>query len=183
MFLLSVLASIFIRFGTMPETFLVPDAEGNLVAKEIFSLADWGVTIMTSFLTTATGLISLAFSVDKNAHLVDRRRALEDELAAVKAEYDALTDERNAIDRAADPSIRDLECRKAAEKNLAALRVGLKQHMRKLLALQQNEAAYTDSMAESAQALLPRNGAGAPDPRAETENLTIHTNYTFEEAV
>lgn len=179
MFLLSVAASMMIRIGTMPETFLVPDPDGNLVVKEAFSLGDWGVTLMTSFLTCSTGLISLAFSVDKNAHLVERRRRLEAELAEAEAESQALQDERNAIAHAADPGDRDRTCRKAAEANLAALATGLKQHVRKLLAVHQQEAPYSDSMGESAGMVLT---AGKAD-HAASENLTIYPNNKLEEAV
>lgn len=183
MFLLSVVSSVLIRIGTMPETFLVPDAEGNLVVKQVFSLGDWGVTLMTSFLTCSTGLISLAFSVDKNAHLVERRRAMEAALAGAEAESQALQDELNAIVHAADPAVRDRACRKAAEANLAALRVGLKQHVRKLLAMHQQEAPYTDSMGESAAAILPPSGEEPSEAEGGADNLTIYPNNELEEAV
>lgn len=183
MFLLSVVASVLIRIGTMPETFLVPDAEGNLVMKQAFSLGDWGVTLMTSFLTCSTGLISLAFSVDKNAHLVERRRALEAELAGTEAEFQTLMDELNAIVHAADPGDRDRTCRMAAEANLAALRVGLKQHVRKLLAMHQQDAHYTDSMGESAGTLLPPSGEKHSRAAGGADNLTIYPNNKFEEVI
>lgn len=181
-FLLSVFASVAIRIGSMPETFGTFDASGVFVPKEHYSLADWGLTIPSAFLTTVTGVISFVASMDKNAHLVDRRREMEAELTVLDAEYEALVAEKNAIDHAADPAIRDLECRKAAEQNLKALPVGLKQHMRKLLATHQGEASYTDAMSESAAALLPQpseeKGGSTTD-----DNLSIHMNNELKEAV
>lgn len=181
-FLLSVFASVAIRIGSMPETFGTFDASGVFVPKEHYSLADWGLTIPSAFLTTVTGVISFVASMDKNAHLVNRRREMEAELTVLDAEYETLVAEKNAIDHAADPAIRDLECRKAAEQNLKALPVGLKLHMRKLLALHQGEASYTDAMAESAAALLPQpseeKGGSITD-----DNLSIHMNNELKEAV
>lgn len=182
MFLLSVVSGLMIRFGSMSVTYGTINAAGQFVGKDSYSLAEWGISLVTAFLTTTTGLISMAFSIDKNAHLVDRRRAMEAELSVIDAEYQALMAERDAIDHAADPMTRDLECRNAAEKNLNALRVGLKHHMRKLLAQHQGDASYSDTMAESAEALLSRPSVQAHTP-VPAENLSIHTSTAFEEAV
>lgn len=59
--------------------------------------------------------------------------------------------------------------------------MGLKQHMRKLLAIHQGEASYTDAMAESAGALLQQ--ASEKKAPGEAENRPIHTINTLEEAV
>lgn len=181
MFLISVVAGVMIRFGSMDVTYGTINAAGEFVGKDNYSLAEWGISLVTAFLTTTTGLISLVFSIDEKAHLVDRRRELEAELSALDAEYESLTAEKDAIDHAVDPAIRDLECRKAAEENLKALPVGLKQHMRKLLAIHQGEASYTDAMAESAGALLHQ--ASEKKAPGEAENRPIHTINTLEEAV
>lgn len=182
MFLLSVISGVMIRFGSMDVTYGTINAAGEFVGKDSYSLAEWGISLVTAFLTTTTGLISLVFSIDKNAHLVDRRREMEAELAALDAEYESLSAERDAIVHAADPAIRDLDCRKAAEKNLKALPVGLKQHMRKLLAAHQGEASYTDAMAESAAALLPQPSEEKRAPSTDN-NLSIHMNNDLKEAV
>ena len=182
MFLLSVVSGIMIRFGSMDVTYGTINAAGEFVGKDSYSLAEWGISLVTAFLTTTTGLISLVFSIDKNAHLVDRRRGIEAKLATMDAEYEALSAERDAIAHAADPTIRDLDCRKAAEMNLKALPVGLKQHMRKLLAIHQGEASYTDAMAESAAALLPQPSEEKRVPSTD-DNLSIHTNNDLKGAV
>lgn len=173
MFLLSIAAGVMIRFGSMDVTYGTINAAGEFVGKDSYSLAEWGVSLITAFLTTATGLISLAFSVDENAHLADRRRELETDLAALEAEYEALSAEREAIEQAVDPMERDLACRKAAEDSLRALRAGLKLHARTLLAQHQKDATYTDAMRESAEVLLssaPAAAVTAPDRVEGTES-------------
>lgn len=182
MFLLSVVSGVMIRFGSMDVTYGTINAAGEFVGKDSYSLAEWGISLVTAFLTTTTGLISLVFSIDKNAHLVDRRREMEVELAALDAEYGSLSAERDAIVHAADPAIRDLDCRKAAEINLKALPVGLKQHMRKLLALHQGEASYTDAMAESAATLLLKSSEEKAT-HGFNDNYFINLNDNFKEAV
>lgn len=182
MFLISVISGVMIRFGSMDVTYGTINAAGEFVGKDSYSLAEWGISLVTAFLTTTTGLISLAFSIDKNAHLVDRRREMETELADLDAEYESLSAERDAIDHAADPAIRDLECRRAAAENLKALPVGLEQHMRRLLAIHQGEASYTDAMAESAAALLPQPSEEKDAP-GSNDNHSINLNNNFKEAV
>ena len=184
LFLLSVITSVLIRVGSMDVTFGTINAAGEFVGKESYSLAEWGVTLVTAFLTTATGLISFALSFDENAYLVERRRELEAELARVSREYDQLAAERSALTLAADALELDRQRRKAAEASLEALRTGLKQHIRKLLALQQEDAAYTDAMAESAGNLL--RGERTPDasgrPSQESAR-SISLNPELEEVV
>jgi hypothetical protein len=182
MFLLSVAAgSVMVRFGSMDLAYGSINSAGEFVGKaEGYSLAEWGVTLVTSFATTATGLISMVFSLDQNAHLESRRRSLETQLTAESARYNSLQSERSALRLAADPSTRDHACRKAAENNLTALRTGLKQHIRKLLALHQQEASYTDSMADSAVTLS--------NAEATAEATSLHRYDTdlkpdFKEAV
>ena len=48
----------------------------------------------------------------------------------------------------------DRERRKVAEANLEALRIGLMMLVRKLLALHQQDASYSDTMSESAKKLF-----------------------------
>lgn len=90
MFLLSVIAGVMIRIGSMDITYGSINAAGEFVGKYSYSLAEWGVSLVTAFLTTATGLISLAFSVDENAHLAHNCRALEGTLAEADIEYNNL---------------------------------------------------------------------------------------------
>lgn len=182
MFLLSVVSGVMIRFGSMDLTYGTINSAGEFVGKDSYSLAEWGISLVTAFLTTTTGLISLVFSNDKNAHLVERRQKLEAELAVLNMEYEALVAEKKDLDRAPDPAVYDLECRKAAEQNLKALPVGLKQHMRRLLAIHQGEASYTDAMSESAAALLPQPSEEKDTPGSANSH-PINMNNNFKEAV
>jgi len=169
MFLLSVAAGVMVRVGSMDITYGTLNADGQFVGKETYSLAEYGITLATSFLTTATGLISLVFSVDKNAQAEKRCKTLEAELAAETARCNEWLAERTALDLAVDPMIRDLECRKAAEANLEALRIGLKLHIRKLLVLHQQDASYTDAISVSAEKLLEKAPEEIQPAAADTE--------------
>lgn len=180
-FALSVVASVMIRFGSMNITFGSINSAGEFVGKASYSAAEWGVALITAFLTTTTGLLSLGFSVDHNGYLESRRLRMEAEAAHLCAEREVLLGELSAIKKAPDPMIRDLKCRKAAEANIEALRIGLKIHVRKLLAQKQQNAAYTDAMAESAAKLLAETGAAAPDSTAITN--TINLDPQLKEAV
>jgi len=150
MFALSVIASIMIRFGSMDVTYGSIDATGRFVAKESYSLAEIGVSLVTAFLTTATGIISLVVSVDENAHLVKRCREMTKELVAKEKEQNEVQNELCALENADDPAVLDRGRRKAAEKDMQALFEGLALHMRKLLVLHQKDPAYTDAISESA---------------------------------
>lgn len=154
MFCLSVVASVMIRFGSMATTYGSLNAAGQFVGKDSYTLAEWGISLVTAFLTTATGLISYYASVDKNAHLVSRRRAYEKELAALEQSLEPIMLELSDLENAEDPRVLDRECREAAEENLRALEAGLKLHARYLLSLHQQNASYTDAASESGTQVL-----------------------------
>ncbi|MDO4324661.1 MAG: Yip1 family protein [bacterium] len=169
LFLVSVLGSIAIRVGSMPLTYGTFDAKGNFVGKQTFTVAEYALAIVSSLATAVTGVLSFFFSVDKDY-------CLEKECIRLKAEQEQdeklcvqLEAELASLEQAADPMICDRERRKAAEANLEALRKGLKIHMRKLLALHQQDAAYADAMTESAQKLLENTKTGGV---IETEKST-----------
>src|SRR5699024_3763022 len=93
MFFLSVVASIMVRWGSMDVTYGTINAAGEFVGKASYSLAEYGVTLVTAFLTTATGILSFAFSLDKNAFLVSIRERKKKELANCVAELAPLINE------------------------------------------------------------------------------------------
>ena len=154
LFILSVIASLMIRFGSMASTYGTINAEGQFVGKDSYTLAEWGVSLVTAFLTTATGLISFYYSIDKNAHLVGRRRAYEKELASSQKRLEAVLLEVSALENAIDPNIINRAYKKAAEKNKEALHINLQLHARYLLDLHQQDSSYTDAMSESGAKLL-----------------------------
>lgn len=164
MFLISVVAGVMVRFGSMDQTFGSINAAGVFIGKESYSMAEWGVSLVTAFLTTATGLISFAMSVDKNAHLVDRRRGYEATLNASEAELRAVCAELAALDSAVDPYELDKQYQAVADKAIEALQIGLKMHVRKLLAEKQADPSYTESVSQSCDALVPKKA-----PMATTE--------------
>lgn len=154
MFLLSVAASIMIRFGSMASTFGTINSSGQFIAKDSYSLAEYGVSLVTAFLTTATGLISFYYSVDKNAHLVNRRREMETKLAKSNARLDGILLELASLEYAEDPHMMDLEYRKAAATSLEALRVNLKLYKNRMLIRHQQDASYTDAVSEAGAQLI-----------------------------
>ena len=153
LFLLSVVAGVMVRFGSMDVTYGTINAAGQFVGKDTYTAAEWGVSLVTAFLTTCTGLISLGFSVDKNAHLVARRRKWEAEKAAMEAEYEPLVTEYSALEKAVDAALLDEAREQAACGNIEALRNGLKLHARKRIAELSGDPEVTETMARSAEEL------------------------------
>lgn len=164
MFLLSIVTSVMVRFGSMDATYGTINAAGKFVGKEAYSLAEYGVTLATAFLTTCTGILSFAFSFDKNAFLVSQREQKKKELEKCLAEHDALVNERELLENAPDPREWDERKRAAAEHQMEALRCALKLHCRKLLACRMNEPDFTERMAESGEALLGKASAAELSP-------------------
>ncbi len=176
MFLISAFACVFIKWGSMNVTYGTINAAGEFIGKETYSLAEYAATVATSAITSCTGLISLLFSVDENAHLVKQRRKLESSLRKDVLEYEPIVMELEALEHANDPGIYDKEKRTAAEANLEALKKGLKLYVRKLLALHQKDAAYTDSVSESARDLFKQE-------KTEDARATVPFSVKMKEAM
>lgn len=192
LFSVSVIGSIAIRVGSMPLTYGTFDAKGNFISKETFTVAEYALALISSLATAVTGALSFFFSVDKEYYL-------EKECIKLKAEQEQdeklctqLEAELASLEQAADPMICDRERRKAAEANLEALRKGLKMLIRKLLALHQQDAAYSDAMAESAQKLLEdrKTGSieedgslGADEAQEAKKTMTFREEREYKEAV
>lgn len=156
MFLLSIAASVMIRWGSMPETYGTINAAGEFVGKTTYSLADYGVTLITAFITTSTGLLSFAFSLDENAHLVSIREHKKKELAKCRAELDPLLNELHFLENAPDLQEWDDRKRAAAEHQIEATRLGLKLHCRKLMTVQIKDPDFTERMAKSGEDLIEK---------------------------
>lgn len=154
MFILSVVASIMIRYGSMDATYGTINAAGEFVGKESYSLAEHGVTLSTAFLTTATGLLSFAFSLDENAFLVSIREYKKREQARCLAEVEPLMNELFLLENAPDPKEWDEGKRAAAEHQIEANRLGLKVHCRRQMTVLVNDPDFTERMKESGEALL-----------------------------
>lgn len=160
LFLISVFGSIAIRIGSMGLTYGDFDSTGTFIPKEEFSLAEWTLALISSLATAVTGLLSLYFSFDPEY-------CFEKEYWKLKAEQEQdeklcmqLESELASLEQAVDPMICDRERRKAAEANLEGLRKGLKIHVRKLLALHQQDASYSMIMSESAKKILEKEFEG-----------------------
>lgn len=154
MFILSVAASVMVRWGSMDATYGTINAAGEFVGKDSYSLAEYGVTLITAFVTTATGLLSFAFSLDENAFPVSIREHKKKELAKCLTDLDPLLNERALLENAPDPQEWNERKRAAAEHQIEANRLGLKLHCRKQMTARVNDPDFTERMAESGEALL-----------------------------
>lgn len=173
MFLLSVAASFMIRWGSMDVTYGTINSAGEFVPKDTYSLAEYGMTLVTSFVTTATGILSFAFSLDENGYLVSRREHEKKELARCSAELEPLLNEFALLENAPDPQERDDRKRAAAEHQIEAIRTGLKLHCRKLMTLRVNDPDFTEKMAASGEKL---KAEASPASVSDRPDSTISMN-------
>ena len=169
MFLLSVVASVMIRYGSMDSTFGTINASGEFVGKESYSLAEYGVTLITAFVTTATGMLSFCFSLDANAYLVSVREQKKKERERASTELQPLLNELSLLEGAPDPRERDESKRAAAERQIEALRTGLKLYLRKLMALQIKDPNFTEKMGESGARLCAEEASRPVAPAISLE--------------
>lgn len=154
MFVISVVASVMVRIGSMPETYGTIDASGNAVPPERYTLAQWGITMVTSFITACTGILSFAFSNDKNAHLVSIREHAERDCSNCIKQLEPMKNELLLLEKAPDPMERDVKKRAAAVCQIEALRLGLKLHSIKLISIKVGEASFDEKMYEVANQLI-----------------------------
>lgn len=171
MFLLSVITSVMVRWGSMDATYGTINAAGEFVGKASYSLAEYGVTLTTAFVTTATGLLSFAFSLDEKAFLVSIRENKKKELAKCRTELDPLLNELILLENAPDPQEWDNRKRAAAKHQIEASRLGLKLHCRKLMTVRVNNPDFTECMAKSGEALLRETVGTANSQKTTTITL------------
>lgn len=156
-FILSILGAIGIRIGTMNLTYGSYDADGNWIGKTAFNISEWSLTILSSFCTGLTGAVSFWVGFDPGYWKEKMVNELTEKLKAKETVYLELRSELLALTEATDPLETDLERRKAAEENLKALSIGLKAHLRKLMAIQQEDASFTAAMGQSTNELIEKS--------------------------
>lgn len=149
MFLLSVVASVMIRFGSMDSAYGTINAAGEFVGKSSYSLAEYGVSLVTAFVTTATGILSFCFSLDENAVLVAVREEKQQELERTRDELTAILNELALTKRAEDPAVRDETRRLAAEGQFKALFRGLEYHYSMLAIKKVGDPDFTEKVCAS----------------------------------
>ncbi len=154
MFILSVIASVAISFGSMDASFGTVNAEGEYVGKTSYNLAEYGVTLVTAFLTTATGILSFAFSLDKNAFAVSVRERKRKELMKYQEELEPLEKELALLENAPDPQERDDDKLVSARQQIETTRTGLKLFCRKMMSENIQEPGFTEKMAVSGEQLV-----------------------------
>ena len=169
-FVLSVIGTVVMKIGSMSSVYGEIVA-GELVAKESYNLAEWGLTILTSFVTGVTGVFSLILSIDPEAAIEKHRRELEAKLESEKLRTNFMRNELSRLKLTPDPLQRDAQCRVAADNVLNALPEALKLYTCRLQAEQQNDADYTDAMTEYAEELLARAWAGSPTADTDSDDM------------
>ena len=148
LFLLSIVTTILIRFGSMANTFGTISADGGWLPKEGgYTLAEWGATLGTAFVTAATGILSFAFSYSPDDDRVHRKEKLERSLRKCRSKLEPLLCEVSMLEGAPDLRAEDARNRATALRHLEALELGLKQHARKILAIRLNDPTFTEKMA------------------------------------
>lgn len=181
LFAISIIGSIAIRVGSMSLTYGSFDASGNFIGKDTFTVAEYALAIISSLSTAVTGALSLFFSVDRDYYLEKECIKLQKTLKTDKKICSQLESELLALEQAEDPMVCDKKRRKAAEANIAALSAGLKMHVRKLLALHQQDALYTDAMAESAKVLLESMNKESTSNRNVIDGSHVNKKTVFTE--
>ena len=179
MFIISVVASVMLRVGSMDSTYGTINAAGEFIGKQAFSLAEYGVTLITSFVTTATGILSFAFSLDDNAYLISVREEKKNELKRCEAELAAWINEKALLENAPDIAERNSLKRAAAEHNIDALRKGLKLLLRKLMTERIADATFTEKMAASGREVVESESV---DHLGKGKPMTVSTNVSLSKA-
>ena len=125
---LSVVAGPMIKFGSMDQQFGTISASGQFIAREGgYTIAEYGITLITSFLTAFTGLLCFHFNHNRNRDKVLEKRELEKEKSALEHELEDALTERDAILGEYQAAMRlDQDKRKAAIDQISILSEKLK---------------------------------------------------------
>ena len=125
---LSVVAGPMIKFGSMDQQFGTISASGQFIAREGgYTMAEYGITLITSFLTAFTGLLCFHFNHNRNSDKVKMKRKLEKEKSVLELELENALTERDAILGEYQAAMRlDQDKRKAAINHISILPERLK---------------------------------------------------------
>ena len=126
-FFLSAVAGPMIRFGSMDLQYGTFASDGNLIPKKgDYTLAEIGVTMITSFLTLATGILSFIFSYDKEREKAVLYKSLKSKNNYINARIDDIVVAQEYIKRSI-PIINNYNknLRETAAKELEAMEKGL----------------------------------------------------------
>ena len=178
MFIVSFVTSVMVRIGSMPETFAAVDKKGDPVPPESYTIAQWGITLVTSFITACTGILSFAFSNDKNAHMVSVRERAKKERAELQSKLEPVRNEITLLEMAPDVSAYDLRKKNGAYCMLEALRLRLKLDSILMQSIHVGDATFAEKMSELAAKLIedaPADVTAAlstfEDPTIQVQNL------------
>ena len=136
LFAVSVVASLLVKIGCMPEMFGTINARGQAVPPDHYTLAHWSTTIINGLIPACTGILVYAVGVDKYSRLTSLRKlevkAMEafraeklEKIKALTAQIYAFRNEVTLIDAALTPSAFDAMEREAATVKIEAIRLAL----------------------------------------------------------
>lgn len=159
LFIVSVVATVMMKFGAMSSTFGTIDAAGNFIPKEgDYNLAEYGATLAQSFVPLITAGASFFFSLGDNNYLISVREKLKRELAELEVKLSDWSNELVLLENAPDFSALDAIKRESAEAHIKALENGLKLHLRKMAAERIADPSFTEKMTASGNAIFnPEN--------------------------
>ncbi|MGM9661289.1 MAG: hypothetical protein ACI3WQ_11875 [Faecousia sp.] len=163
--------SFMLQFGSM-EVYGSMNVGGGFDAKDTYSMGEYAVTFLKACVPIATGVLCFSASLDLNGEKVKDREEKELELAVVSAQLAQKKAELSDLEKAPDPMVRDLRNRAAAERNIEAMRTGLKLQLGELLMVQINDPDFTERVSASgAKLVADAFSASSSNPPAPTISL------------
>lgn len=174
LFIVSVVATVMMKFGAMSSMFGTIDAAGNYIPKEgDYNLAEYGATLAQSFVPLITAGASFFFSLGDNNYLISVREKLKKELAELDMKLNDWSNELVLLEHAPDIAALDAAKRKSAEAHIEALEKGLKLHLRKMTAERIADPSFTTKMTASGNAILN------PENSVKGTLMPVNTNVSL----
>lgn len=174
---LSVVAGPLIKFGSMDQQFGVITASGQFIPKEgDYSMAEYGITLITSFLTAFTGLMCFHFNHNRNRDKVLEKRELEKEKNILELGLEKALSERDAILGEHHAAMKlDQDKRKAAMEEIAMLPDKLKAQFTRTWAETVGTAEAVEKAANTVEHMLEESRSSGTYPEDKVDNINkIH---------
>ena len=174
---LSVVAGPMIKFGSMDQQFGTISASGQFIAREGgYTMAEYGITLITSFLTAFTGLLCFHFNHNRNRDKVLEKRKLEKEKCTLELDLENALTEREAILGEHQAAMRlDQEKRKAAINQISILPEKLKSQFTRTWAETSGTAEIVEKAAKTVENMLEESESSGVHREDKRDNINkIH---------
>lgn len=177
LFIVSVVATVMMKFGAMSSTFGSIDAAGHFIPKEgDYNFAEYGATLAQAFVPLITAGASFFFSLGDNNYLISVREKLKRELEELDVKISDWGNELVLLEHAPDISALDIAKKESAEAHIDALEKGLKLHLRKMMTEMIDDPAFTEKMTVSGNAILN------PEDSVKSTLMPVTTNVSLNKA-